>query len=435
MNTDTDLQRQVTKVFADAAPMGYPDELLARVLTTTSRVRPRPTWLANIKEPPMRYPARVAVGSPTLRLASILALTLALILAAAGAVVAGASLLPGQPVPTPYGPARNGNLLYPVQGDIYLANADGSNPRPIITGPTVDSVAWYSHDGTHIVVGRGPDNNMALMIANADGSNLRQLLPAGEWNAEFMPMDTEMVATRTVDGLQVLSMIDVASGVTRNLDLGGLEPAWWQMPRPTDGQEIIFTGQTTPGGSEKGLYAIHPDGTGLRTIGAVSTTESYGKPSVQDRISFQDPSLSPDGSTIAYWSWEPKDAKATSSDAYLHLRDLTSGDELPLPFAPADHMGVLPHFSPDGTMIVYEGGPPGSGLSQLVYAPVDGSRPSRFIGPEFYYQNRTGFDFSPDGKQVVLSLVGKNEVIDVATGEATELPGIKTQVGWQRLAP
>ena len=57
MNTDTDLQRQVTSVFADAAPSGYPDELLTRVLSTTSRTRPRPTWLANIKEPPMRYPS------------------------------------------------------------------------------------------------------------------------------------------------------------------------------------------------------------------------------------------------------------------------------------------------------------------------------------------------------------------------------------------
>ena len=101
MNTERDLQRQVTSVFADAAPTGYPEELLGRVLSTTSRARPRPTWLAYIKEPPMRYPARVAVGSPTLRLAAILALTLVLILAAAGAVVAGASLLPGQPLPPP----------------------------------------------------------------------------------------------------------------------------------------------------------------------------------------------------------------------------------------------------------------------------------------------------------------------------------------------
>ena len=94
MNTDHDLRRQVTHVFADEAPAGYPEELLGRVLSTTSRTRPRPTWLADIKEPPMRIPARVTVGSPTFRLTTIVAVSLALILAAAGAVLAAASLLP-----------------------------------------------------------------------------------------------------------------------------------------------------------------------------------------------------------------------------------------------------------------------------------------------------------------------------------------------------
>ena len=185
----------------------------------------------------------------------------------------------------------------------------------------------------------------------------------------------------------------------------GSSRTYWQMPRPPDGQEIIFTAKTTPDGPEKGLYAIKPDGTGLRTIGAVSTTESYGAASGADRISFQDPALSPDGTTIAYWSWEPKDANATSSDDIPASPGPDHWRGAAAPVRPrATTRGCCLHFSPDGTMVVYEGGPPGSGNSQLVYAPVDGSQPSRSIGPEFYYQNRTGFDFSPDGNQVILSL-------------------------------
>jgi dipeptidyl aminopeptidase/acylaminoacyl peptidase len=434
MNTNNDLQRQVTRVFADAAPTGYPDELLARVLTTTSRTRPRPTWLADLKEPPMRIPARVVVGSPTLRLASILALTLALILAAAGVVVAGASLLPSQPLPPPFGPARNGSLVYAKIGDIYLADADGSNSRPIITGDTADGPAWFSHDGRTIAFARGPAPNQALMVANADGSNVRQLLPAQEWNAEFMPSDQQMVATRTVDGHHVLSMIDVASGGVTDLDLGGIDPNFWQMPRPPDGREIIFTANTAPGNPEQGLYAIQPDGTGLRTIGALATAESYGKPPAPDRISFQTLALDPDGTTILYENWEPRDAAATASGDFLHLRDLDSGADLPLLFDPTDG-GLMPHYSPDGSKVVFEGTTDGGNTQHLVYAPVDGSGPSVQIGPSYSYQDRLGNDFSPDGKQVVLSMNLYTLLIDAATDETIKIRDIQTTPYWQRLAP
>ena len=45
------------------------------------------------------------------------------------------------------------------------------------------------------------------------------------------------------------------------------------MARPPDGQEVIFTGVRTRAGQDLGIYAIKPDGTGLRAIGAISTTE------------------------------------------------------------------------------------------------------------------------------------------------------------------
>jgi hypothetical protein len=432
MNTDHDLQRRITGVFANEAPSGYPEELLGRVLTTTSRTRPRPTWLADIKEPPMRIPARVVVGSPTLRLAMILALTLVSILAAAGAVVAAASMLPSQPRLDPYGPAANGALVYGLRGDISLADADGANSRPIITGTTIDNYPWFSHDGRTIAFGRGRDGDLSLMVANADGTDVTELL-RGDWTyAEFMPSDDTIAVTHPVDGRTMLSIVDVdGNGTIRKVDLGDIELRGWVMPRPPDGAELIFTGRPTQGKNDLGIFAIKPDGTGLRTIGAVSTGESGDdagtRPNPQ-RISFQDPVLSPDGSTIAYWSWEPG-AGGESPDAHLHLRDLTSGEELPLPFA-AGNDGSGPHYSPDGTMMVYEGPLPG-----LTYVPVDGSLPGRSIGPEFSYLDRQGFDFSPDGQQVLLYLTGRTIAIDVDSGEWTNLTDIKTVPSWQRLAP
>ena len=101
----------------------------------------------------MRLSSRVAVGSPTFRLASIMAITLALVLALGAAVVTGASLIPTK-LPDPFGLARNGSLVYHDTGDIWVADATGANGRAIITGPENDSNPWFSHDGTRFAFGR-----------------------------------------------------------------------------------------------------------------------------------------------------------------------------------------------------------------------------------------------------------------------------------------
>jgi len=442
MSATSDLERRVRVVLDAGAPSAPPAELLARVLSTTSRSRPRPAWLADLKEPPMRHSARVTVGSPTLRLAAILALTVALALVAAGAVVAGASILPSPPVqvPPPFGPADNGSLLYAQDGDIYLADADGSNQRAIITGDTNDWSPWFSHDGRSIVFARGQEPNIALMHADADGPNVREILPPQEWNAEFMADDSTMVVTRTVGDGTVLSMVDLATGSVRDLDLEGAESWYWQEPRPNS-DEIVFLGHTTPGGPERGLFAVRPDGSGLRIIGAVTTGETREDDTRLIQRSFQDVDLSPDGRTIAYWSWEPKGGiTGAPSDAFLHLRDADTGEDVPVLFdqlgdrnPKGDDYGSMPRFSPDGTMIVFDGCDSG-GLNGLCYGPVDGSSPAHPIGPSYDYTVRNGFELSPDGTKVILFLTDHSTVIDLASNTWTDLDIAGDWVSWQRLA-
>ena len=67
------------------------------------------------------------------------------------------------------------------------------------------------------------------------------------------------------------------------------------MWRPGGSGEIVFQGKPTPGSSRRAIYGIQPDGTGLRFIGAIG----------HDDQDFQDPAFSPDGSTLAYWNFEP----------------------------------------------------------------------------------------------------------------------------------
>ena len=166
MSKQIDLDRMVAALLTETAARREPAGLLDSVLSTTGRSRPRPRWLAFIKEPPMRTNSRLAVGSPTFRLASIMALTLALILAAAAAVVAGASMLPSpaRNVPAPFGPAANGSLIYEKAGDIWVADADGSNAKAIITGPT-----WTITQATRTMAPRSA-GDAARTVTLASGS-------------------------------------------------------------------------------------------------------------------------------------------------------------------------------------------------------------------------------------------------------------------------
>jgi hypothetical protein len=100
MNDDTRQDRDIAAFFAVTAPPRGPEGLLDDVFLTTGRMRPRPRWLAVLKEPPMRISTRVAVGSPTSRLAAIVVLTLLLAVAATAGVIGAASVLQA---PTPVG--------------------------------------------------------------------------------------------------------------------------------------------------------------------------------------------------------------------------------------------------------------------------------------------------------------------------------------------
>lgn len=75
-------------------PDRLPDRVLDQVFVTTRGSRNLPRWLALLKEPPMRLSDRLAVGSPSARLAVIAGSTLLLAVALAGATIAGASPSP-----------------------------------------------------------------------------------------------------------------------------------------------------------------------------------------------------------------------------------------------------------------------------------------------------------------------------------------------------
>ena len=82
-----------------------------------------------------------------------------------------------QRVPAPFGLAANGQITYWANGDILVADADGTNAKTVIAGPTDDFASGYTRDGTQLAFLRAssPHESM-LMIGAPDGSGVRALL-------------------------------------------------------------------------------------------------------------------------------------------------------------------------------------------------------------------------------------------------------------------
>jgi Tol biopolymer transport system component len=59
--------------------------------------------------------------------------------------------------------------------NIYEANPDGSDLKPLTTGPAYHAECAYSHDGLSIVYASNESGSMNLYVMDADGSNPRQI--------------------------------------------------------------------------------------------------------------------------------------------------------------------------------------------------------------------------------------------------------------------
>src|SRR4029450_3159948 len=103
---------------------GYLDETLTQAI----RPRQRPAWSSLERWLPMDLSARRSMFALTNSMRPIaLLLLIALLIAVVVALAAGAR----KPLPAPFGPARNGDLVTSRDGDIYLIDRATSQSRGI----------------------------------------------------------------------------------------------------------------------------------------------------------------------------------------------------------------------------------------------------------------------------------------------------------------
>jgi Tol biopolymer transport system component len=372
------IEQQLPELMSDLTSAGLPD-YFDDMLEQAARKRQRPAWGAIERWLPMGVIAHpVPMRSVPWRAIGILVI-LALLIATTLFVYAGSR----PRLPAPFGPARNGALVIgSADGDIVSVDPVTGTSTALITGPTFDGGPWFSNDGQRFVFDRGSSTDsqaQALFIANADGSDVRQLYSAGTdiGNFAWSPNHDQGLITPKVNGKGTLAIVNLPYGASTTLALDlDVDAALW---RPNHDEFII----TATAGDNRTFWVVSADGLHKRQIPA-------------SKYAINEPTLSPDGTRLAYATWEP------GPNGRIRVVDIDTGADSAL--TPDDVDGYVwqgPQFSPDGTQLLVDRFIGGDCCpSQVAVLAADGSGSAAVMGPTTE-NPAPEMMWSPDGTQVL----------------------------------
>ena len=295
---------------------------------------------------------------------------------------------PGAPVeepvaiatPTPLPPPGAGALAYEIDGDIYVADADGSNAVLIADGVPPDGgndkcangerYAWYglsgeawSPDGRYLAYwDHGcpvpPPAWGTVLITDPEGTPIASF-PGQGWANSWSPDSTRVAvwdswggpgdATIGVYGLDGVRQATLT--VPRELMPSGDQSPVWSR----DGSSILLPGLQVPlDGSppqpfdvtHPGYPVYSPDGSSVAYLDQGSlVVADAGGPSVQemDPPEIWDAAWSPNGDLVAF----------AADDTELFVRDVATGADTSLVDMTRSEALTVIEFSPDGDRILF----------------------------------------------------------------------------------
>lgn len=324
MTSHADFDRELAGWFEADALSPVPAGALDRVIDATRRRRPRPTWLAG---PGSHWvggaqTAGSSSGARTLarsdlRWSTALILILATVALLGGAILIGARLTQPSPLPT----GGLGRLAYELDGDIYVADWDGSNPiqvgepasNPDNCGASHLDGGLWSPDGRYLAYrsGSGAGCTPSVHISDAQGNVVASWAAGVGWDVAWAPDSRRVAAWGTVDGTIDIRGVDGVLQAELQLPegfcvCGDRDPMWAH-----DGTAILMkmTQDTLPtqywrlpisGGSPSPL---------MNSAGSPGCCLAY----------------SPDGTLAAFWSGSADTLDDTPSESRLVV---TSADDM-----------------------------------------------------------------------------------------------------------
>jgi TolB protein len=198
----------------------------------------------------------------------------------------------------------------PLNTDIFIADADAGNVRPLLPHPELDYNASFSRDGKWIVFTSERHGSADIYQVRLDGSRLTRLTdhPAFDDQAELSPDGRSLAFVSTRGGQADIWLLDLRTKSLRNLTnhpAGDFRPSW-----SPDGKWLAFSSDRDskipraaagffPLHSTE-IYLIRPNGTGLQRV---TRTESFAG----------SPAWSSDGKNLVFYEADIKNVDSILS--------------------------------------------------------------------------------------------------------------------------
>jgi Tol biopolymer transport system component len=267
--------------------------------------------------------------------------------------------------------------------EIYIMNADGSNPVRLTFNNSRDVCPCISPDGQRIAFSSTRNGNEEIYVMNRDGSNQQRLTtsPGLDCHPDWSPDGSQIAFLSERDGNYEIYVMDSDGSNQTRITFNT-----WQDQLPDwspDGTKILFS--SNPSGTH-GIYIMNANGSGIQPVNDGPLQEIMGR-------------WSPDGTKIVFVKMI-----SFSQQRDVWLMDSDGGNEQQLTVNPAIDEDAC--WSPDGTMIVFQSDR--NGLYQLFTMNPDGSNQTLIPGSQGDYWPSWGIDPSatatPDNEHFILGI-------------------------------